>query len=482
MLLQAWEKFEESSNARLRRQRGEKEMILKKLSKEFIDPNGKKIILNEEQGAAADAAYAFLKDRMGFFFCLSGYAGTGKSTMVLALLKAMRTFDVCVSAPTHKARAVIEATTGLGGVTVHSLLGLSPNVDALEFDHNSPKFEQRAQPTINNYSLVIMDECSMIGSDLFEAIKRVVATSRTKVLFLGDPAQLPPVKESISPIFTDKLVKHATLTKVMRQADSNPLMAIYSEIRDNLDTYEYKPDTITIDNGEGIEAVSSNDKAAIKDIIFGHIKDDPTCRVLCFTNKMVSGYNAAIRSKVKFPDSDRIVEVGEALMAYDNITNEANEYLLCNSSEYIVKSVRASKRKDITGFLIHLEDVFTGNPTSGPIFVMDHSDPDNIDKFNAEASKLIQIARNAKSSRRRGEMWGNYYDFIKKVVPMVNTGVVKKIIDYGYALTIHKSQGSTYTNVIVDHRDITKCRVTNTRNKLLYVALSRPRTKAFVIS
>ena len=130
-------------------------------------------------------------------FCLSGRAGTGKTFVINHFLNSVNT-NVCVTAPTHKAVRVIESMTGRKGKTLHSLHGLRPNVNLDTFDLNNPQFDALATPVMQNYKLIVCDECGMINSGLHSLNLKRAIDMNVKILYVGDQNQLPPVVHSLS--------------------------------------------------------------------------------------------------------------------------------------------------------------------------------------------------------------------------------------------------------------------------------------------
>jgi ATP-dependent exoDNAse (exonuclease V) alpha subunit len=471
---------------------------------EITLPNGKKITLNEQQVGALEAMKAWLADKEDLFFTLSGYAGTGKSTIVLELIKYFKGENrwkrVAVSAPTHKAKKVIARTTKEDSFTIQKLLGLRPNTELENFDINNPQFDERAEKEIRNFKLLIIDEASMLNSSLFDLIVKEAKLHRTKVLFMGDEAQLPPVNESISKIFTQITTK-AHLTKVERQKDSNPLMGVYDLIRSDIksqeDLFEHKTHT-NPRTGEGI--IFHADQGAFeRDILpmFGSMeyqKDSDYIKLITYTNASVKAWNKRIRdARYGALPSDLanigvhatlqpIIE-GDILFAYNTVTIDRTDILIENSSDYIVKKVQeGTTSAGVDVWVVQLRSV-DENIKSEINIVR----PEGMQAFLAKFNRLLNVALGM-SGQGRKFAWKNYYDFKSQHLLMEDVKdasgklIAKKDIDYGYAISTHKSQGSTFVNVAVSENNLDTNRNTEERNKLKYVAFSRPTDRAFVLS
>ena len=120
-------------------------------------------------------------------FTLSGAAGTGKTTVVQEIIKMFKTkYKIIVSAPTHKAKEVIGEITNLRAETIHSLLGLRPNIDLETFDPNNPTYQQLVEERISSADIHIIDECSMINKELFKMLIKKVTLYKKRIIFIGE--------------------------------------------------------------------------------------------------------------------------------------------------------------------------------------------------------------------------------------------------------------------------------------------------------
>ena len=483
--------------------------------------NGSVITFNDEQFEALEKLKAWMKSG-DTYFTLSGFAGTGKTTIIRKALDTFLPRSVAVSAPTHKAKRVIQATTGRTGVTIHSLLNIKPDMDVDNLDPNNLEFARdkntKQLPAISRYSVVIIDEASMMNKGLFTLLLAEAKKYGTRVIFMGDEAQIPPVGELMSEVFTSPEIKHkAHLQKVERQADSNPLFGVYDAIRDDISSPKDKFDheTKLNDKGEGIFFTPDHETFQAKVIeAFTSQKydDDPNAfKLITYTNRTGEGnvayWNKIIRA-ARMPNAKLFIEVGDILMGYKTI-GQGEDINIENSADYkiIRRSELITDVRGIQGYKVTLENTFDGETTN--VFIISRTQ-ENLNKYR---TKLAELAENAKKNRPiiGGKAWIPYFRFRESYVLfgdiMNEDGTVAVVgdINYGYAITAHKSQGSTYETVFIDENNInkydqwneykhiterkrkklsplTKEDVDTERNKIKYVALSRPSKSAVVLS
>jgi exodeoxyribonuclease-5 len=430
-------------------------------------------------------------------FTLAGYAGTGKTTCIKKLLDEYRG-DVVVSAPTHKAKKVIMNATDIEGKTLHSLLGLRPDVDLDNFNPNDPQFSPIADPTIVDYDWIVIDEASMINQDLYTMILTIAADFNLKILFMGDPAQLPPVGEKESAVFNQTTNEFHQLTIIERQNESNPLASVYSALRNSLNKesggFERKSEMN--EKGEGV--IFTDDTDLFKKLILEKYRTEEFkintdfAKVIAWQNKTVKGANTSIRNELFGKDSD-IIEVGDILMGYRSVRSSNARYnIIENSEDYrVVSKMDLSENKyGIKGYQVRLrEDLAHGKFKFKDVFIIDANDHDNLHKYAELHDQYKEIGKNSKEFGS----WTKYYDFrrnniLMKTISTFKTGVARskkekivKDMDYGMAITAHKSQGSTYTHVFVMENDMDLNWRVKERNQLKYTSLTRPTTSAVVL-
>lgn len=460
------------------------------------------------------------KDITDNMYTLMGYAGTGKTSITKILLEYLRKRNISndVTATTHKAKGVLSNAISRQTKTIHNVLGLAPNIDPTQVDLeklNMSIVADGAFPT----DVLIIDESSFIGPDLFDFIKQRAEKNQQQVIFIGDPAQLKPITEENdntvilekenSPVFKE-VTNKSELTQVERQAGDNPLGPILDSIRNNMKsefpTFGYKSKII---GNQGIVFTKSGTQFA-KDVVKAFQSDSfktnrNFVRAITYTNERVTELNEDIRKGLGYSEP---YVVGEILMGYDNYNkNRQGVYSINNSVDYVVTNVEYVESKNVgekalrdaglnlqpmvmSGYNITLQDISDSKIKPVEVFILDNNNSEEQFKELGRQSEALAALGNKNRS-----LFKHWYDFMNsfalnrkvqgdKVDP--KTGklrtVLKKTLDYGYAHTIHKSQGSTYTNIFVDLDTVDISTDAEERNQMKYVALSRATNIAYAFT
>jgi exodeoxyribonuclease-5 len=454
-------------------------------------------------------------------YTLMGYAGTGKTSITKILLEYLRKRNISysVTATTHKAKGVLSKAIGMRTKTIHKSLALAPKIDPTRVSLKDLELNIVANgesPT----DVLIIDESSFIGPDLFKFIKRRAEKSQQQVIFIGDPAQLKPVakekknrvvlnKEN-SPVFRE-VTNKSELTQVERQAGDNPLGPILDSIRNNmkesLPTFGYKSKVI---GNEGIVFTKSPTNFA-KDVVKAFQSEEfrnnrNFVRAITYENSRVEKLNAAIRKGLGYTEP---YVVGEIMMGYSNYKKQmgTDDYAINNSVDYIITNIEYVPSRNVgekalkesglnlqpmmmSGYNITLQDISDSKIEPVEIFMLDNNNSEEQFRELGRQSEAL-AALGAKSTK----LFKHWYRFMESFALNKNivadeidpqTGeprvVVLKTLDYGYAHTIHKSQGSTYTNIFVDLDNINVSQDIEERNQMKYVALSRATNIAYALT
>uniref|UniRef100_A0AAU8MLN9 ATP dependent DNA helicase DDA n=1 Tax=Geladintestivirus 2 TaxID=3233134 RepID=A0AAU8MLN9_9CAUD len=476
--------------------------------------NGKDAIttlgFTKDQRKAYDDIISFINasyNKNDFKRALTGAAGTGKTYLVKALIKNcnLSYSTIGIAAPTHKACRVLSESIKLPNIKVSTLqsdLGLRLNFDVEKFDINNPPFDPKGKIKIENYSLYIVDEASMINRELLMFLERTCKSHNCKLLLIGDSSQLAPVGEKYSPAF--KAVKLSTLNQIVRQGDDNPISNLLDLLRYDIANKSFtflnyisvNRSKFNEDNTKGYQVCSNSE---FEQIVYNNFSDEELtrnidfCKIIGYTNNAVSGWNKFIRKTI-IKDADKsIITKNDLVISYVTLVNQFNDIIIQNSEEYILKDVvnYVHPRYNIKGFMVRFTAIHGGTNTS-PLFIVDHNDKFSIAMYVKLSRELIQAAKFA-SPKVRPQRWKDYYTFKETCLLLTNiiNPTTRKIefsrdIDYGFAMTSHKSQGSTFDTTLVDVNDIVYDKNGNPYtdaeeiNRRLYVACSRCKNKLYL--
>lgn len=453
--------------------------------------------LNSQQEEALQKMADFANDKTKDVFTLMGYAGTGKTTIIKFLVDYMkknpknRYSDVVFSSPTHRANAVLkQSLRGQKVKTLHAVFGLSPEMDLEEFDATKAKFTQQKDELISQGDTLIIDESSMINDELHTFIIDASENLGIKVIFMGDPAQIKPVKQThLSKVF--KNTENYELTKVERTGD-NPLLAEVTNIRNSTSGEPMSMTNRENQNGEGVTFMRSAQKMyekAIELFTSEEFKQNPLLvRLVSGTNAMVADFNKKVREGIWGEKAKNEYNVGEIIMGYDNfdIDFRTKESKVINSGDYVVKAVSAPQNGHygsvpVVYYDLTLQDAL--DTTKPPVRIKMLSKTNHSSVFTAIGAEFERIRIRAIQTKKWQEFYGFKAQFATPENITHNGQVkIKKTLDYGYAHTIHKSQGGTYKYIMVDSRDISKFQDTQLQRQLKYVALSRAQKHAYVLT
>ncbi|MCD7973966.1 MAG: AAA family ATPase [Candidatus Azobacteroides sp.] len=443
-----------------------------------------------DQEIALDKLSSFIMDRdTDKLFVLKGYAGTGKSSLVGALVKAMTALKqkTVLLAPTGRAAKVFSQYADHPAYTIHKKIyrqkKFSPEIVGFELNFNPHK-----------HTLFIVDEASMIpnnssdsqfgtGRLLEDLIQYVYTGENCRLVLMGDSAQLPPVGEEISPAFNDQVlrsfglgIEECTLKDVIRQQQASGILYNATKIRLDImrgTTNDYPqievkdfPDIIPVKGDELIETISSAfDRDGIEETI-----------VISRSNKRTNIYNNGIRNSILYREEE--LSYGDRLMIVKNNYYWGEKY---EEIDFLANGDMAEVRK-----IWRTEDMYDFRFADVTIELPDYETDMEVkillDTLHSETTALSR----EQSNRLFVSILEDYSDISTKA------GKMKKLkedpfynclqVKYGYALTCHKAQGGQWKNVFLDIGYVTKEQMGTDFYRWLYTAFTRATDKLYLVN
>lgn len=416
---------------------------------------------------------------------LSGYAGTGKTSLMEMIAQKGRKQHrpVVFCASTNKAAAVLNervSKAGFKAATLNKVFGISVEVDSKSNTYNARNLVNVLKDAdITPGTTVIIDEASMINEENYDILNNIAKQNSLKIIYVGDSAQLASVNENkISKVFRNGEGKVITLTQVER-TDDNAILKEATELRNGnplsgISSFNNK--------GEGVAYISPNHQDEINNVVAHYVKGlkhNPNYfRILAYTNKAVSAYNNQVRELLGY--TSPTPNVGEPMTGYTNwgYNWKTKSYRFINSESYKVSKV--GKAHKITtslndGTAVTMEAIpLTLEDPVGNVDTFDFidikSNPSNLQaaiQLANEKKMLWAKAKHAVGRDAKAKIYQriNFIDnflFVNDNIEDSNHNLLQaKTIDFGYAMTVHKSQGSTFTNVLMDDVDISRAGLNN---------------------
>lgn len=423
-------------------------------------------------------------------FLLKGYAGTGKSSLVGALVRSMTEFKqkTVLLAPTGRAAKVFSIYSEHPAFTIHKKIYRQQR-----FDGEQGNFS--VTDNLHKDTLFLVDEASMISNDgldsavfgtgrlLDDLIHYVYSGENCRLLLIGDTAQLPPVGQENSPALQKENlqaygleVTEITLTQIVRQAEDSGILYNATNIRNILNSGKTEAypklkldgftDIIRINGQEMLEELSSAyDRDGIEETI-----------VISRSNKRANVFNQGIRNQILYREEE--LSSGDLVQIVKNnyFATEKIENIDFLANGEIVEIQRARHITEIYGFrfcdaLIHHLD-----------YNMELDVKILLDTLHSETAAL--------SHEKQNELFYNvledYQDLSSKkekykkikANPYFNALQIK----YGYALTCHKAQGGEWKNVFLDLGYISKEHLGVNFYRWLYTAFTRATQRLFLVN
>ena len=454
--------------------------------------------LTVDQSAAAESFAGWLQQSPdGTPFVLSGFAGSGKTFLSMHLLRQVEVLGLCwtVVAPTHKAVGVLRQALDLEGLqptwypsTIHRLLRLKLKRSA---DSELCEPTEQTAMALENLGLVLIDEASMVDSTLLGIALQCAHPFRTRLVFVGDPAQLPPVGEESSPVFAMQRAETATLTQVVRH--QGPVLQLAAGMREGRLPCQAPPLLPPIRDPQGqVRCLPQKDwlDQARRSLREAALQDNPdAARILCYTNRSLDRLVPHARRAIHGEMADQMhVLPGEVLISRTAVmapasrdgdeAGEEPDMVLGSNREVVVRDVKP-EAIDLLDFGLSSADgpvpvieTLSAEVSSGELELTLRLQPpvgsDARKDLDGVMNRLRQQARDAGKKNGRG-IWRQYF-LIRDAFASLGPAAV---------LTVHRSQGSSFGDVFVAP-DVFRADP-SIRRQLCYVAVSRARTGVWLI-
>lgn len=464
------------------------------------------ITYNKEQQSAIVNAVSFLKTNTDptQYYVIEGKAGTGKTTIAKEILKEFEDEQIYVAAVSHKAKGVIKSSFGddTRGKKFFSIAGLLGMKGINDNDTQTTKFQVGLKvPLLDNPpALLVIDEASMITEDVLKKIININSSlSRPfQMLFLGDIGQIQPIRDEQSEfyrthkdllnkksdIFNSKH-KSKLITRV-RQGEANPILpyADYFWENSQKENPELNPTQHIVRNNQITDKGSllfSNSESEVLNSVIKAVKNAVEkgltnhVKIVTYHVNEKTELNQKIHEALFGKDSD--YSKGDMLILNSPYDLPDVNATMENSSEIQIKSIQDEDTDEFGVHTLYLETNGTAYTRTGNeqkdcvIQVVSRND---IGLYNQKLQELASYAKRQTNRALKKQAWSDFWEYKGRYAD----------VDFGYAITAHKSQGSTYDIVVVDEKDIMGTTATSNQEKseLIYTALTRPRKTAIVIS
>lgn len=426
----------------------------------------------------------------GRIFILNGYAGTGKTTIIAALVNALKTLKIkpILLAPTGRAAKVMARYTGENANTIHKKIYRQKSLaaDEASFSLNINK-EQDAY--------FIVDEASMLsnhtvdgavfgsGSLLDDLVKFVHSGKRCRLMMVGDNAQLPPIGHDRSPALDAAAmgvygpVTYCSLDDVVRQSSDSGILFNATLVRCMLESGIYEPplfdtsfaDVQSINGGEFLEAVED---------CYSRFGREETI-VITRSNKRANQFNDGIRRRVLYAEEE--IESGDMLMVVKNNYHYTERIEDCPmefiANGDIARLTRIRRFEELYGFRFAEARLTFGdyNETDIECKIMLDTLSSQAPSLTAEQSRKLFYAVNEDYADI-----GSKVKRYKEVRENEHFNAVQ--IKFAYAVTCHKAQGGQWSAVFVDQMLFGDETMNLDLMRWLYTALTRATERLYLVN
>jgi exodeoxyribonuclease-5 len=452
----------------------------------------------KEQLHFCSAAAAFLSTpNSEACFVLKGYAGTGKTTSVAALVKALPRFGLqaALLAPTGRAAKVMSNYTGRKALTIHKKIYRKKSAVSMDLVF-------QLAPNLAQNTVFIVDEASMIADewnvqsgssflgDLLEFVFQPAPDGKSKncfLFFVGDTAQLPPVGSVESPALNPSYLSNnfhfdvttVELTEVVRQEKKSGILANATMLRKLVGSYDENPKWPKFITKGYKDIFRMTGLKFVEGLEYAYRKYElENVLVVCRSNKSANIYNNQIRARLLYRDEE--LTGGDYVMVVRNnyfwLPDDNETAFIANGD--MAKVIRVRREEERYGFrfaevqleLVDFPEVgaITCKVLLDTLQIESPNLPSDANKKLYEGLMLDYEHITNKKERLQAIKQDPYYNALQ--------------IKFAYAVTCHKAQGGQWDAVFVDQGFLTEDMIDLDFMRWLYTAVTRAKKELFLVN
>jgi exodeoxyribonuclease-5 len=420
-------------------------------------------------------------------FLLKGYAGTGKTSVVAALVQSLKEvrLNTVLMAPTGRAAKVLSSYAKTSAFTIHKKIYRQKSIDE--------QSEFALAPNLYKNTIFIVDEASMISGNSYEQsvfgsgnlledmMIYINSGKRCKVIIVGDSAQLPPVGFSLSPALDiDRLGYYGDcigveLKEVVRQTDKSGILVNATAVRKQIEANDVRYPKFQTDFPD-IEQITGTDLIEALSDAYAKYGNEETI-VICRSNRTANKYNEGIRNRVFFME-DEIVQ-GDRIMVVKNNYQSSKDIdeidFIANGDMATIRRIRKYQER----YGLHFADI-----------VLEFSDYNNLELESKAILDTLSIESASLPAEVNKQL---FYSLAEDYSSITNKRQRYKAIKedaffsalqikFAYAVTCHKSQGGQWECVFLDCPYFADNNLTFEDLRWLYTAITRASKKLYLVN
>jgi exodeoxyribonuclease-5 len=423
-------------------------------------------------------------------FMIRGYAGTGKTTVIAAVVNVLTKVNqqVVLLAPTGRAAKVLSQYSGFPAATIHKKIYRQKSGSDMESSFNLDR-------NLHRNTVFIVDEASMIGDQsndsnffgsgnlLRDMLDYIDSGFRCKLILSGDVAQLPPVGISLSPALREqelqsygKRVIVNTLRDVIRQVEGSGILFNATKIRSKLAAKEYSLPVFSVKGFADLQVINGSEFGEKLEQCYDKYGIEQVT-VISRTNKQAGIYNNGIRQSVLWHEEELVS--GDLLMVVKNnyfwVADEAGQKFIANGD--IVRLKRVRKFTENFGFRFADATIILSDDDASELDVKLI-----LDTLTSPSAGMTE-EQNRSLYRAIEEEYSTIKNKRTRFLEIRNNPYFNALhIKFAYAVTCHKSQGGQWDAVFVDQGYFTEDMLNVEYFRWLYTAITRSKSELYLVN